>query len=59
MDDGWHAVVSALVGGSVARHNAVRDALAVWLREVGVVAQHMPRWDREGESAISWVAAAP
>ncbi len=48
-DGGNHSLTCACGGGTKARHDAVRDAIAQWLTSHGFKAlleQHVPRWDR-------------
>lgn len=52
---GQHALKCPRGGGTVRRHNAIREALLGWLRERGVAAereQEVPRWHRADERAV-------
>ena len=55
-DNGHHAVCCSRGGGTVARHGAVRDTLAAWLRDdLGLsvhTEQEVPRWHTARERAV-------
>ena len=54
-DGGHHALICPLGGGTIRRHNAVRDALARWLLTIGrpnMKEQDIARWMKDGERAM-------